>query len=94
MWNGDSVCWESTHGNLYECLDVDFDLYEWHQYTFLTEVWEGKAEYEAYKDTSEIDSSYDNPSINRMYDEVDFTFGASTKYRAAGLDSEWFYKGF
>jgi len=79
---------------MYECLDVDFDLYEWHQYTFITEVFEGKAEYEAYKDTNEEDTSSNNPSINRMYDEVDFTFGAATKYRAAGLDDEWFYKGF
>lgn len=30
----------------------------------------------------------------RIYDEVDFTFGAATNYGGAGLDGDWYYKGF
>merc|ERR1712176_1454359 len=73
MWNTEGVCWESTHGNAYACLEVAWDLYEWHQYTFISEVMDGQAGYEAFKDTSNQDSSYENLAIMRIYDEVDFT---------------------
>jgi len=48
----------------------------------------------AFVDGGSRGSSSNNASINRIYDEVDFTFGTGIEHGAAGLDGDWFYKGF
>jgi hypothetical protein len=52
------------------------------------------ASYEAHVDGVAGNTSTGNASINRIYDEVDFTFGTGIEHGAAGLDGDWFYKGF
>merc|ERR1712037_745653 len=33
-----TVCYESTHGQQKECLDVAFEMYKWRQYSFTMET--------------------------------------------------------
>jgi len=79
---------------MYACLWVGYELFEWHQYTFYMETWHGRTAYSAYRDTSSQDSMTDQPSLMRIYDEVDFTFGASIGHNSNSLDEDYFYKGF
>ena len=54
----------------------------------------GRSEYTAAIDSTVVAVSSDNASIMRIYDEVDFTFGAAIQHNAAGLNDDAYYKGF
>jgi len=94
MAGGNSVCWESTHGQMKECLSVGFEMFEWNQYSFTMETWRGVTSYAASVNGAAVASSDNNQSIMRIFDEVDFTFGAGVKHGAAGLETADYYKGF
>lgn len=90
----DYACWESHAAHEDQCVHVDLPLYEWHEYKFERTTNEGEVNIEAYVDGSSTGALSDQPSILRIYPEVDFIFGAETAGVTSGLSADYFFYGF
>lgn len=90
----DYVCYESHAQAEYQCLHATIEQFVWHRYVIARLVEEGVASFYIEIDGEAEDSEIKEPSILRIYEEVDFIFGASTDYNGGGLLPDWFFKGF
>jgi len=80
-----------------QCLGANtftIDLFEWNTYTLTRTTVQGKTSLTLAMNGNSIATMSDLTSSLRIYDDVDFVFGAQTKEHGSGLDSKMFYHGF
>lgn len=70
------------------------DLYEWNTYTITRTTDQGKSDLSLAMNGNSVTTMTDVTSSLRIYEDVDFVFGAQTKEFGSGLDSKMFYHGF